>query len=100
MGTVQRQQFETNLKWHYLDVSTSWAPKYFFFHCRTCDQFAELLGCQSHPDMLELAFRTPACRRVQGFGGPLGPASPGAVSQLLEGCQLAGLLMSGVVSGK
>ncbi|KAF4789577.1 hypothetical protein TURU_150475 [Turdus rufiventris] len=35
-----------------------------------------------------------------GFRGPLGSASYGAVLQLLEGCQLEGLLMSGVVSGK
>lgn len=50
--------------------------------------------------MLELAFPTLACGGAQGFGGPLGPASPGAVLQQLEGCQLEGLLMSVVVSGK
>jgi len=41
-----------------------------------------------------------ACRGARGFGDPPGPASPGSVSQQLEGCQFEGLLTSNVVSGK
>lgn len=86
----------------YFGASTSWTLEQLFLSYieHKINKFAELLGSQFHPGMPKLAPCTSECKRTQGFKGPLGSARPGAVAQLLEGCQLAGLLMSGVVSGK
>lgn len=43
MGAMKGQQFQTSLKKLYLDVSTSWAPKYYLFFFSTVEHETDLL---------------------------------------------------------